>query len=235
LLSIAIAEEGREFSNEDYRHYREENNRKEYTTVIGVIEAVEPVPNGVTIRLRTEGEQYVDNREKFPKKVSFNWNTADGPPPLCRGMKPQVTLNPSGNVVDITFVAAITDWRKRKDGLVEVVLGYKDEGGPVRYLYVCPGKTDGFGSNVHWTRKWGTLITTDGLGPETVEIEPAASSNPALSIANVAGMKIVPGRDGWKGLPNVDEAVRPMTPAENKAWTAFDRAIPKSQRMRGAG
>jgi hypothetical protein len=48
-------------------------------------------------------------------------------------------------------------------------------------------------------------------------------------------MKIVSGRDGWKALPNVDEALREMTPAELKAWQAFKRAIPKSQQMTGAG
>ena len=245
LLSIATGqEEGLpsnkwrpQFSGDDYDHYCQENNREKYTTVEGVIEAVEPVPNGATIRLRTERVPDFYKREKPPpKKVSFNWNTADGPPPLCRGMKPTVTLNASGNVVDITFIAAITHWRKRGDGLVEVVLGYKDEGGPLRYLCVCPAKTDGFGTNVHWTRKWGgTLITTDGLDPETVEIEPAASGKSALSMANVAGMKIVPGRDGWKALPSVNEDKRPMTPAEYKAWGAFQNAIPKSQQMKGAG
>ena len=226
LLSVATAEEGREFSNSDYNQYWRENQSAKYKDVEGVIEAVEPVPNGATIRLRDS---------KSSKKISFHWNAANGPPPLCRGMKPTVTLDASGGLVDITFIAAITHWRKRKDGLVEVVLGYKDQGGPLRYLYMCPAKTNGFGTDVHWTRKWGTLITTDGLDSSAVEIEPAASSKPELPIANAAGMKIVPGRDGWKALPNVDESVREMTPAESKAWEAFGKAIPKSQKMRGAG
>jgi hypothetical protein len=86
-------------------------------------------------------------------------------------------------------------------------------------LYVRPGKiSDGY--VVHWTRKWGTLITNHEGGPGSVEIEPLVFSNPVLPIANAAGMKIVPGRDGWKVF---------------KAWQAFLRATPKSQQMRDAG
>ena len=239
LLSIAIAEERPQFSISDYNRLVQENERAHCKTVTGVIEAVESGQDSATIRLRTHSTKETrqqpksEEKRKTSEEISFHWNNADGPPPLCRGMKPTVTLNASGKVVDITFIAATTHWRKRNDGLVEVVLGYKDSEGPLRYLFVCPGKISG-GTNVHWTRKWGTLITTDAAGPEAVEIEPAASRDLALPIANAA-MKISPGRDGWKALPNVDEALREMTPAELKAWQAFQRAIPKSQQMTGAG
>jgi hypothetical protein len=240
LLSITIAEEGPQFSISDYNRQVQENERAECKTVTGVIEAVESGQDSATIRLRTDSTKETRKQPKSAEKrktseeISFHWNNADGPPPLCRGMKPTVTLNASGNVVDITFIAATTHWRKRKDGLVEVVLGYKDKQGPLRYLYVCPGKISG-GTDVHWTRKWGTLITTDAAGPEAVEIEPVASSDLVLPIANAAEMKIMPGRDGWKALPNFDEALREPTPAEEKAWQAFHLAIPKNQKMTGAG
>ena len=240
LLSIAIAEEGPQFSISDYVRQVQENERAHCKTVTGVIDTVESGQNSATIRLRTNSTKETrkqpksGEKHKTSEKISFHWNNADGPPPLCRGMEPTVTLNASGNVVDITFIAATTLWRKRTDGLVEVVLGYKGNEGPLRYLYVCPGKISG-GTNVHWTRKWGTLITTDAAGPEAVEIEPVASRDLALPIANAVEMKILPGRDGWKALPNVDEALREMTPTELKAWQTFQRAIPKSQQMTGAG
>lgn len=160
LLTVAVAEEEPQFSVGDYHRYKQENQWAECKAVTGVIAAVEPAPNGATIRLRagsiteTRKQRKIGEKSPHPKaetfplyrldnehppiiwtwdrksaeEISFHWNSADGPPPLCRGMKPTIMLNSSGNVVDITFIAAITHWRKRKDGLVEVVLGYKDEG-----------------------------------------------------------------------------------------------------------
>jgi hypothetical protein len=95
---------------------------------------------------------------------------------------------------------------------------------------------DAYGSNIHWTRKWGLLITIDGLGPASFEVEQVTSNRPALTLANAPEMEIVPGRDGWKILPSIDESgEKKPTAAQTKAWEEITKAIPKAQYMKPAG
>jgi len=172
--------------------------------------------------------------EAISETLSLRWNKADGPVPVCSGMSANVTLDSAGSLQDITFLAATTHWRKRSDGLVEVVLGYKEKGEPQRLLYVVPARISG-GTDIHWTRKWGLLVTTDAAGPDTVEIESISSAGRALPLTNTEEIKVVPGRDGWHSLPQFNEELREPTPAEDRAWRAFFDAIPQRQTMRGAG
>ena len=178
--------------------------------------------------------------------TDFRWRKEDGPVPVATGMEATISTDLQGKLVDISYVAAITHWRRRENGFVEVVLGCDAGGKPpkMQLLYLRPARMaagDG-GMNIHWTRKWGLLITVDAAGPDAVEAEPPVSARPGLTLANAPEMQIWPGRDGWHALPSLGvysderEAKDSQTKERAfKAWKKLRRAIPSAQYMEAAG
>lgn len=250
----------------DYTRYRHELELELCTFHVGKVEAIVPDASGATIRYRSsqsdEHSQFSNKRpnpaatvyeiplsmsnppkvwswrSNTPKSLDLHWSKADGPVPLAPGMEAWIYVDPSGQLRDISYVAGISHWRKGKDGFVELVLCCATLSKPSRsqLIYVRPAGMDASGNNIHWTRKWGLLITIDGLGPASFEVEEAVLKRPALKLANAPEMEIVPGRDGWKALPNIDQSGdKEPTAAQAKAWDELSNAIPKAQYMKPAG
>jgi hypothetical protein len=231
-----------EFSISDYNHYRP-CGPELCTYYEGKVEAIVPDATGATIRYRVSHTQGRGGESKIPKSLDLHWSKADGPVPLAPGMEAWITIDPSEQLKDITYVAGISHWRKGKDGFVEVVLRCATLSKPSRsqLIYVRPARMDAIACwmNIHWTRKWGLLITIDGLGAASFEVEEVTSKRPALTLANAPEMEIVPGRDGWKALPSLnsyDESKdQQPTAVQSKAWDELSKAIPKAQYMKAAG
>ena len=181
---------------------------------------------------------------KKNKTLDLEWSGADGPVPVAPKMAATISVTKDNKIADISYEACITHWRKGKNGFVETVLGGFTLTKPhkMQLLYVRPSRmAAGSGWwNIHWTRKWGLLITVDGAGAESFETEDSAMRRPAITLANTTEIQIVPGRDGWKALPspkdyNESRDDKPPTPAQSKAWDEISKAIPKAQYMQPAG
>jgi hypothetical protein len=181
---------------------------------------------------------------KKKKTLELEWSGADGPVPVAPGMAATVNVTKDNKIADISYEACITHWRKGKNGFVEIVLGCFALAKPHKMLlvYVRPARMDAGSGwwNIHWTRKWGLLVTVDGAGAESFEVEDSAIRKPAITLANTTEIQIVPGRDGWKALPspmdyNEARDVKPMTAAQSKAWDEIIKAVPKAQYMKPAG
>jgi hypothetical protein len=177
---------------------------------------------------------------KVSEVFSLRWNKADGPVPMFVGMTASIIVDRAGSLIDFSYRAFITQWRKRQDGFVEVVLGYKDhhenQNTPWRYLYVRPAKIGGF-DWIHWTPKWGLLITTYSpgeAGGEAWEVEPlpfGRSGRRPLPLANTDEIQIVPGRDGWAVFPVPTLLVEKDGAKKDKMRQDFSDAIPRQQGM----
>jgi hypothetical protein len=182
-----------------------------------VLQGTEGAGNFDTEFLTNGGPTPEDRLPEGEKTFSMVW-TENRPVPFCDGCQVRFGVDSRNQIQAI--VARADEYlavRKGTDGLVEVVLGVgtfnwatgqRDMSKPK--LYVVPDYLDltvTFIINVTWSKKMGIAIV-DGpniAGDSADEVEALRLRQAGWPMANMPGMRVLPGRDGWMLYKNVPQ------------------------------
>jgi hypothetical protein len=140
---------------------------------------------------------------KVSKECVLRWTRRDQPLPFIVGMGVDVTAQDDGNVTAaLVGETMLPYYRKRADGLIEVLLHYEVSDGKKVWLRARPDRIHLMDYvTVAWSRQHGLVISMfDAGGSETEEESPSVRTK-GLPVSNVPGERIYIGRDGWKKTP----------------------------------
>jgi len=113
----------------------------------------------------------------------------------------------------IEYGSGVRLWRKAPDGLVEIVVGTEEDpkGDKLGLLFLKPTGINGAIDNssrsedVHWFPRFGVFLFNEDAGGGGYEPESLKVSVSGIPIRNVPGLRIQPGREGWRTARRSDD------------------------------
>jgi hypothetical protein len=179
----------------------------------GNVTAVERDVGG-TAKVRIRSEAYNlndmgDGSQKISKEFLLHWTQTGVPVPFVPGMGLEFTAKSDGQVTAARYGGQPGFYRKRPDGLFEVLLCIGMDGHGARmptagiWIRAVPTRLNlNWNPEVGWSRQYGLVISSfhaEG-GSNEGEQEALRRANKGLPVANVPGERIQIGRDGWKKM-----------------------------------
>jgi hypothetical protein len=100
----------------------------------------------------------------------------------------------------IEYGSGVRLWRKAADGLVEIAVGTEEDpkGDKLGLLFLKPTGINGSQEDVHWFPRFGVFLFDEDAGGGGYEPESLKVSVLGIPIRNVPGLRIHPGREGWR-------------------------------------
>jgi len=173
--------------------------------VIGDVISVTPGTGGAaTVQFRTRPEWSSIGagaiEERSTRRLEWEWPAGGGPVPVAVGMRNIfLQASASGEILRVSYLLGdLGGLRRMNGGRWEWVV----EGGRSLFLLVVPRASEDTPIELRWTKRYGILLgrfEDGGYGDSGVqEIETAAMRNLGWPIANQPGLRVLPGRDGWR-------------------------------------
>jgi hypothetical protein len=171
-----------------------------------LVTAVEKGAHGealVRIRATKQDPHHSDHVRTISKECVLRWTRGDQPVPFVVGMPVEFSAQADGDVTAATFDAELPYYRKRSDGLIEVLLHYEISDGKKAWIRALPDRLNlSPAVGVGWSRQHGLVISIFEAGDGGSEEESLREGDKGLPVANVPGERVQIGRDGWKKTPD---------------------------------
>jgi hypothetical protein len=139
-------------------------------------------------------------RDKPRGSVSIIWENSGGPVPVTAGQHVRSKISASREVLMIEYGSGVRLWRKAADGLVGIAVGTEEDpkGDKLGLLFLKPTGINGSQEDVHWFPRFGVFLFDEDAGGGGYEPESLKVSVLGIPIRNVPGLRIHPGREGWR-------------------------------------
>jgi hypothetical protein len=172
----------------------------------GLVTAVEKGAHGeALVRIRApKQDPGSDPLRTISKECVLRWTRGDQPLPFVVGMRVEFSAQADGDVTAAMFGAELPYYRKRSDGLIEVLLHYEVSDGKKVWIRALPDRVNlSSAVGVGWSRQHGLVISIFEAGDGASEEESLRAGDKGLPVANVPGERVQIGHDGWKKNPDL--------------------------------
>ncbi len=183
------------------------------TSFEAIVEEIIPTDEGASVQLALLGEikhgsdeetAGAKTRAKKPagakrEVVTVPWKNSVGPVPVATGQKLTAHVTDQRAVLLITYTAAPRYWRKAPEGKVEIAYdpGVEAKGSPPGLVLLRPTGLVGSAS-ANWIPGLGVFLYEEAAGPALLPSAPKGGDKAGIQLINVPGVRLQPGRDGWK-------------------------------------